>query len=133
MALDDGVYSKRRMPETHCWRFFTEVLLGLRHLHRLRIVHCDIKPDNILIGRDGRLKIADLGIAHFADSPADFLQNGDLLYAPVEVVAQPRTFSGTAVDVFCLAFSTLELLTGTNLPSYEKRAEWWGRVSDKSC
>jgi hypothetical protein len=27
----------------------------------------------------------------------------------------------------------LELLTGTNLPSYEKRAEWWGRVSDKSC
>jgi membrane-associated tyrosine/threonine-specific cdc2-inhibitory kinase len=130
MGLDDGTYSKRRLPEGACWNFLIEVLLGLRHMHRLRIVHCDIKPDNILVGTDGRLKIADFGIAHFADVPKDFRQNGDLFYAPVEVIP-PRTYSGTSVDIFSLGFSTLELLTGTNLPSLQqKKAEWFDRVSD---
>ena len=40
-----------------------QIIEGLVYLHGARVVHCDIKPDNILIDSNGRLKLADFGSA----------------------------------------------------------------------
>ena len=55
-------------------RFDGGVWQALRFLHLRRIVHCDLKPDNILIARDAcgrlRLKLADWGYAQVVPPPA---------------------------------------------------------------
>ncbi len=44
-------------------KLLAQLLLGLAHLHSHRILHRDLKPQNLLIDRSGNLKIADFGLA----------------------------------------------------------------------
>jgi serine/threonine-protein kinase 11 len=52
------------LPEAEAASLFGQVVEGLCHLHKMGIVHQDIKPSNILITEDGQVKIADFGIGH---------------------------------------------------------------------
>jgi len=49
--------------ETTCRAVFQQVVRGLHHLHRKGVVHLDIKPENILLGKNGIVKIADFGMS----------------------------------------------------------------------
>ncbi|PWK64809.1 serine/threonine-protein kinase [Streptomyces sp. CG 926] len=55
--LDSGV------TETEGGRLIAEICEGLAHLHRVGWVHADLKPDNVLIGEDGSVKLSDFGLA----------------------------------------------------------------------
>ncbi len=46
-----------------CKRYFLELISGFEYMHSLCVAHRDIKSENFLIGRDGRLKLADFGLA----------------------------------------------------------------------
>jgi serine/threonine protein kinase len=81
-------------------------------MHRVGIIHMDVKPDNDLEGWDGMLNLTDFGVSFFSSCPSDYPQNGDPTYAAAEVVA--ATVSGAAADIF---LSVVELATGTNLPA----------------
>jgi hypothetical protein len=48
---------------TDVWRVVRQVASGLSHIHTHGMIHCDLKPDNILITRDGACKVGDLGQA----------------------------------------------------------------------
>jgi serine/threonine-protein kinase len=48
-------------------RIAAEVCGGLEHAHRWGIVHCDLKPANILFTSSGAAKVADFGIAHVSE------------------------------------------------------------------
>lgn len=52
-----------RISEETVWGYLLQMAVGLQYLHSSGIVHRDVKPANILIGREGVLKIADLGVA----------------------------------------------------------------------
>lgn len=54
--------NKKRFPEAMAKFYFSEILLGIEHLHTIDIVYRDIKPENILIDIDGHVKIADFGL-----------------------------------------------------------------------
>ncbi len=86
------------------------LLKGLGALHRLSIVHRDIKPDNIHLGSDGRLRILDLGVA--ASDGQDFgeINNpGTPSYMAPEVRAgQPAS---EASDLYACGVTLYELLT----------------------
>ncbi|MFR0769438.1 MAG: protein kinase domain-containing protein [Dysosmobacter sp.] len=60
------------------WReslyFITQIMRGLSHAHSRGIIHRDIKPQNIMVLRDGSVKVADFGIACLADSAQTLTQ-----------------------------------------------------------
>lgn len=69
MELIDGITLKQYMERRGClnWpealHFITQIMKGLSHAHSRGIIHRDIKPQNIMILRDGTVKVTDFGIA----------------------------------------------------------------------
>jgi len=78
---------------------FSQVLSGLDFLHRNGVVHLDIKPTNILVDKNGRVKIIDLGVASAVGSFKGGAVVGSLEYVAPEVVI------GNGVDGKCDLFS----------------------------
>ena len=67
------------IPEAAIWTFLEAVASALAHLHAAGVAHLDVKPDNVLVARDGQLKLGDLGMAtaYCAPSAAAAAAGGD--------------------------------------------------------
>lgn len=75
MELIDGITLKQYMQKKGAplnWRealhFITQIMRGLSHAHSRGIIHRDIKPHNIMVLRDGSVKVADFGIARLTSA-----------------------------------------------------------------
>ena len=90
-----------------------EVSRGLEEIHARGIVHRDVKPSNILLGRSGEAKIADFGIAFDARAPA-LTRSGHTVGTPIYM--SPEQLVGDRVDprsdVFALGVVLYEMLAG---------------------
>ena len=64
-SLSDWVYQHGSLPPALAVEVMKQLLLGLDFAHQKGIVHRDIKPQNILITEEGKIKIADFGLAWF--------------------------------------------------------------------
>ncbi len=89
-----------------------QVLDGVGYAHAQGVVHRDMKPSNIMINSDGRIKISDFGIAHIEAS--ELTQVGDVLGTPHYMA--PEQFLGgeidTLADLYSVGVIAYELLTG---------------------
>jgi serine/threonine protein kinase len=90
-----------------------ELADGLAYVHGQGLVHRDVKPANVLIAADGRVHLADFGIARLVDS-AHVTRTGDVLgtpayFAPEQVAGEPV---GPPADVYALGLVLLECRTG---------------------
>ena len=86
---------------------------GLHAAHRAGLVHRDIKPGNLLLSRDGLVKITDFGIAHAAGS-APLTRTGTLIGTPA-YLAPERVAGGSATpasDLYSLGVVAYECLVG---------------------
>ncbi len=97
----------------------SQVAAALDHAHSLGVIHRDIKPANLIMEPDGRVRIADFGIAHTVDDPATITSSGELVgtityLAPEILAGQPAT---PASDIYSLGAVTYELLSGQ--PPYQ--------------
>ena len=122
MSWHEGASLKARLDHGHLYgcgevaELGTRILKGLASLHRLSIVHRDIKPDNLHLDFEGRLRILDLGVAA-ADSQADGQKFEEInnpgtpsymapeLYAPKPAPADEQT------DLYAVGVTLYELLT----------------------
>ena len=99
------------------WRIAALVALGmirgLEEIHAREIVHRDLKPPNVLIGRDGEVKIADFGIAFDSSAPA-LTMTGHAIGSPPYM--SPEQMQGETVDsrtdLFSLGVILYEMITG---------------------
>jgi serine/threonine protein kinase len=93
-----------------------DVALGLGAAHRRGIVHRDVKPQNILVGRGGSIKLTDFGIASvYKDINAERLTTTGMTLGTVQYYA-PEQAQGEivspAADVYALGIVMYEMLTG---------------------
>jgi serine/threonine protein kinase len=98
--------------------YIKQVLQGLVYLHSQGVVHRDIKGANILVTKEGIVKLADFGVAMKLD---DTLKSGSLVGSPFwmapEIIVQTGHCS-SACDIWSLGCTVIELLTGSP-PYYE--------------
>jgi serine/threonine protein kinase len=102
------------LPPTTILRFALQVADGLYYLHRKNIVHCDVKPENILLGPANEAWLSDFGIAQVNANPAIHLSisKGTAEYAAPE---QIEGYPEPASDQYSLAALIYEWLSGEYL------------------
>lgn len=110
-----------RFAEYDVLQVLQQVATGLASLHGLGFVHLDIKPDNVLVGRDGHYKIADMGLAVAITRDAktyNDLSEGDCRYLAKEVLGLSLGLEEIEdltelpkADVFSLGIVCYELAT----------------------
>lgn len=93
---------------------FRMVATGLNAMHREGFVHCDIKPNNILISKAGSIKIIDLGQSCKIGTTKRRIQGTPAYIAPEQVRRKPL---GPRTDVFNLGATMYWALTGKNVPT----------------
>ncbi|GLW47814.1 serine/threonine protein kinase [Streptomyces sp. NBRC 14336] len=89
------------------------VLAALGAAHRAGFVHRDMKPENVLIGDDGRVKVADFGLVRSVDSVTNTTGAvlGTVSYLAPEQIDQPGA-ADARVDVYACGVVLYEMLTG---------------------
>ena len=118
MELIDGITLKQYMEKRGqlSWReslhFITQIMRALSHAHSRGIVHRDIKPQNIMVLRDGSVKVADFGIACLADSAQTLTQEalGSVHYISPEQARGDRPDARS--DIYSSGVVLYEMLTG---------------------
>jgi serine/threonine-protein kinase len=111
--LKELIIARGPAPVRIAIEYTKQILSALRFAHRNGIVHRDIKPHNVLVDRDGRLKVTDFGIAR---AGASQMTEAGSIVGTAQYLS-PEQAGGTAVDqrsdLYSVGIVLYELLTGT--------------------
>jgi serine/threonine-protein kinase len=110
---------------------FRMVATGLNAMHQAGYIHCDMKPNNILINKSGAIKIIDLGQSCPIGTTKSRIQGTPDYIAPEQV---KRRTLGPRTDVFNLGATMYWALTGKNVPTLiPKKIATVGRYDSQRC
>ena len=95
----------------------TDCLSALEFLHANGVIHGDIKPSNLLIDKQGRVKLGDFGLARRASNESGSLLKGTTKYMAPELLSDQFGTVGPASDLYSLGFTAYELMCGSQFES----------------
>ena len=128
-SLEKRVHKEGPLPINDVVSYLRQSAKALQHAHQRNMIHCDIKPDNLLLNQDGQIKILDMGIAKLNDpkkksqaqdtevnSDSHVKKDESHILGTVDYLA-PEMASGEAqadprVDIYSLGCTMFFLLTG---------------------
>jgi serine/threonine protein kinase len=129
------------IAEERIWDWTAQLLEGLSFLHSHRLIHLDIKPDNVFLTRDGGLKIGDLGTSVREGSRAgtgggaegggggeegrEEVEEGDAVYIAPELLDPSLGAVSAKADVFSLGLTLFEISADVILPT---RGSAWNEL-----
>ena len=122
---DSSINLIGKIDEPTVWKFLLDVASGLEYLHRMGVIHHDIKPDNVLINENGDFVITDFGISvrirstlrrNSSRQVQTDLQGGSLAYMAPEMFTE-EAGAVNATDIWALGATLYEMMTG-NLPFF---------------
>jgi len=120
--------------------FMYQLLLGIAFCHENRVLHRDLKPQNLLINAKGQLKLADFGLARAFGIPVNTFSNEvvTLWYRAPDVLLGSRTYN-TSIDIWSAGCIMAEMYTGrplfpgtTNEDQLQKIFRLMGTPSERS-
>jgi serine/threonine protein kinase/WD40 repeat protein len=113
------VRSHGPLPVREACEYVRQAALGLQHAHECGLVHRDVKPHNLLLGSDGRVKLLDLGLARIHSGDAELMatltQDGAVMGTPDFIAPEQARSSHSAdsrSDLYSLGCTLYFLLTG---------------------
>lgn len=112
--LKTRIREKEHFPVAEGIELMVQACAGLGYAHRAGIVHCDVKPQNMLVTSDQRLKITDFGIARAlstleTETVQDMVWGSPQYFAPEQALGEVPTPS---TDVYSLGVVMYEVFTG---------------------
>jgi len=111
------VKKRRKLSEKTARFLFRQIILGIKHIHSQKIVHRDIKLENILIDLNNNIKICDFGIGRILNSKNQMLHDkcGTPMYMAPEILLSSKTkgYEGFPVDIWSAGISLYIMLSGT--------------------
>ena len=114
-TLGSRVGKGRRLPEAEALGITSRLCDAVDYMHRHQVVHYDLKPQNVILGNDGSLRLIDFGMAHEVIKGRFTLSGAAPPFATTDYVApeQIRRKRGqTSVDIYALGAMLYEMLTG---------------------
>ncbi|WP_312856385.1 Stk1 family PASTA domain-containing Ser/Thr kinase [Nocardioides pelophilus] len=114
-TLRDTIAKEAPMSPERALAILDPVLSALASAHRNGVIHRDVKPENVLIADDGRIKVADFGLARAVSAETQHTATGGVLIGTVSYLAPELVVDGRAdarADVYAAGVILYELLTG---------------------
>ncbi len=113
-TLRDTIGKEAPLSAARTLALLEPVVSALASAHRAGLIHRDVKPENVLIADDGRIKVADFGLAKAMSATTQHTATGVLIgtvsYVAPELVVEGR--SDARADVYAVGVILYELLTG---------------------
>jgi len=104
------------LPWARAGAFFSQIAAGVAHCHKMRVAHCDLKPENIVISETGCAKIIDFGQAVDLAGDVAALQSplGTMPFTAPEIMCLCPDWMPAPADVWSLAVIVVEMLGGNH-------------------
>lgn len=125
-SLEDRLKQQKKVSPEEAVRIVAEVCEGLAYAHAQGVVHCDLKPGNILFGADGEAKVADFGVAHVSEqmltrtwTTSGSFMAGTLPYMSPEQADGVR--DDPRIDIYALGAILYRALTGRAYLEFDER------------
>jgi eukaryotic-like serine/threonine-protein kinase len=115
LTLRDLIRKEAPMAPGKVLAFIEPVLSALAAAHDAGILHRDVKPENVLLADDGRIKVADFGLSRAINSETQHTATGGVLIGTVSYLAPELVVNGHAdarADVYAAGVMIYEMLTG---------------------